>query len=44
VQADPQDGPAIVLYESFGTRETAHQFDMAVPASIGQDRETDRDR
>ena len=44
VQADPQDGPAIALYESLGTKETAYQFDIAVPASIRHDRGTGRDR
>jgi len=30
VQADPPDGPAIALYESLGTKQTAHHFDIAV--------------
>lgn len=30
VQADLEDGPAIALYESLGTKETAHHFDIAV--------------
>lgn len=30
VQADPWDGPAIALYESLGTKETAHHFDIEV--------------
>lgn len=30
VQADLQDGPAIALYESLGTKETAHHFDIDV--------------
>ncbi len=30
VQADPWDDPAIALYESFGTKETAHHFDIDV--------------
>ncbi len=30
VQADPGDDPAIRLYESFGTREDVHQFDIPV--------------
>jgi aminoglycoside 3-N-acetyltransferase I len=34
VQADLQDGPAISLYESLGTKETAHHFDIAVSSSI----------
>jgi aminoglycoside 3-N-acetyltransferase I len=33
VQADPDDAPAIALYASLGTQETAHHFDIAVPAS-----------
>jgi aminoglycoside 3-N-acetyltransferase I len=32
VQADLDDGPAIALYESLGTKETAHHFDIEVPA------------
>jgi len=28
VQADPGDGPAIQLYESLGTREDVHHFDI----------------
>jgi aminoglycoside 3-N-acetyltransferase I len=32
VQADLEDGPAIALYQSLGTRTTAHHFDIAVPA------------
>jgi aminoglycoside 3-N-acetyltransferase I len=44
VQADPQDGPAIALYESLGTKHTAHHFDIAVPASIRHPRRTGRDR
>jgi aminoglycoside 3-N-acetyltransferase I len=31
VQADTDDGPAIALYESLGTKETAHYFDIEVP-------------
>jgi aminoglycoside 3-N-acetyltransferase I len=31
VQADLGDRPAIALYESFGTKETAHHFDIEVP-------------
>jgi aminoglycoside 3-N-acetyltransferase I len=27
VQADTQDAPAIALYESLGTKETAHHFE-----------------
>jgi aminoglycoside 3-N-acetyltransferase I len=34
VQADPEDAPAIALYESLGPKETAHQFDIDVPAAI----------
>lgn len=30
VQADLEDGPAIALYESLGTKETAHHFDIEV--------------
>jgi len=30
VQADPPDEPAIRLYESLGTREDVHHFDIAV--------------
>lgn len=30
VQADRQDAPAIRLYESLGTREDVHHFDIAV--------------
>jgi len=33
VQADLEDGPAIALYESLGTRKPAHHFDFAVPAA-----------
>jgi aminoglycoside 3-N-acetyltransferase I len=32
VQADLTDAPAIALYESLGTKETALHFDIAVPA------------
>jgi aminoglycoside 3-N-acetyltransferase I len=32
VQADLGDGPAIALYESLGTKETAHHFDIEVRA------------
>ena len=31
VQADPQDAPAVALYESLGTREDVYHFDIAVP-------------
>lgn len=31
VQADLEDGPAITLYKSLGTQETAHHFDIDVP-------------
>jgi aminoglycoside 3-N-acetyltransferase I len=31
VQADPPDTPAIRLYESVGTREDVHHFDIPVP-------------
>jgi hypothetical protein len=30
VQADLRDDPAIALYESLGTKETAHHFDIKV--------------
>jgi len=30
VQADPPDAPAIRLYESLGTREDVHHFDIPV--------------
>jgi aminoglycoside 3-N-acetyltransferase I len=30
VQADLEDAPAIALYESLGTKETAHHFDIVV--------------
>jgi ribosomal protein S18 acetylase RimI-like enzyme len=30
VQADLVDGPAIALYDSLGTKETAHHFDIEV--------------
>lgn len=33
VQADPGDTPAIRLYESLGTREDVHHFDIAVRAA-----------
>jgi aminoglycoside 3-N-acetyltransferase I len=33
VQADLVDGPAIALYERFGTRETAHHFDIPPTAT-----------
>jgi aminoglycoside 3-N-acetyltransferase I len=33
VQADLGDGPAIALYESLGTKETAHHFDIKVRRS-----------
>jgi aminoglycoside 3-N-acetyltransferase I len=36
VQADLWDGPAIALYESLGTKETAHHFDIDVHAAILQ--------
>ena len=34
VQADTEDGPAIALYESLGTKETAYHFDIEVPAHL----------
>src|SRR5690242_21701504 len=33
VQADVDDAPAIALYASLGAQQTAHHFDIAVPAS-----------
>ena len=42
VQADPQDGPATALYESFGAKETPYHFDIAVPAAAVRHRGTDR--
>jgi aminoglycoside 3-N-acetyltransferase I len=36
VQADLMDGPAIALYESFGTKETVHHFDIEVPRRSSQ--------
>ena len=33
VQANLEDGPAIALYESLGTKETAHHFDIEVRAA-----------
>ncbi len=34
VQADSEDGPAIALYESLGTKESAYHFDITVPAQV----------
>jgi aminoglycoside 3-N-acetyltransferase I len=34
VQADQEDTPAIALYGSLGTKETAFQFDITVPAAL----------
>jgi aminoglycoside 3-N-acetyltransferase I len=42
VQANLEDGPAIALYESLGTKETAHHFDIEVRAAIPQDGGTGR--
>ena len=42
VQADLSDGPAIALYESLGTKETAHHFDIEVHAALPQGRGTAR--
>jgi aminoglycoside 3-N-acetyltransferase I len=42
VQADLRDGPAIALYESLGTKETAHHFDIEIHAVVPQRRGTDR--
>lgn len=35
VQADPGDDPAIRLYESLGTREDVHHFDIPVGSGSG---------
>ncbi len=35
VQADLEDDPAIALYDSLGTKETAHHFDIAVRTAEG---------
>ncbi len=35
VQADPEDHPAIQLYDSLGTREDVHHFDIAVHPEPG---------
>jgi len=37
VQADPRDTPALALYESLGTKETACHFDIKVPAPVRRD-------
>jgi aminoglycoside 3-N-acetyltransferase I len=42
VQAALEDGPAITLYESLGTKETAHHFDIEVRAAAPQDGRTGR--
>src|SRR5215468_8740397 len=42
VQADLWDGPAIALYESLGTKETAHHFDIEVHAALPRRRGTGR--
>jgi len=34
VQADPTDPPAIALYESLGTREDVHHFDIQVRRKV----------
>jgi aminoglycoside 3-N-acetyltransferase I len=36
VQADREDIPAIRLYESLGTREDVHHFDIAVDSETGK--------
>ena len=36
VQADLEDGPAIALYGSLGTKETAHHFDIEVRVALPQ--------
>src|ERR1051325_8544644 len=33
VQADLDDAPAVALYASLGAQQTAHHFDIAVPAT-----------
>jgi aminoglycoside 3-N-acetyltransferase I len=38
VQADLEDAPAIALYESAGTKKTAHHFDIEVPVKKSRDR------
>jgi aminoglycoside 3-N-acetyltransferase I len=43
VQADLGDGPAVALYESLGTKETALHFDIEVHAAIPQRRGTGRE-
>ena len=42
VQANLEDGPAIALYESLGTKETAHHFDIEVRAAAPHNRGTGR--
>jgi aminoglycoside 3-N-acetyltransferase I len=42
VQADLEDGPAIALYNSLGTREIAYHFDIEVHTTVSQRRKTDR--
>jgi aminoglycoside 3-N-acetyltransferase I len=42
VQADLGDGPAIALYDSLGTKETAYHFDIEVHPAVRQRRATDR--
>ncbi len=37
VQADLVDAPAIALYDTLGTKETAHHFDIAVPSRAKPD-------
>jgi aminoglycoside 3-N-acetyltransferase I len=36
VQADLEDGPAIALYQSLGTKEIAYHFDIEVPLGTSQ--------
>lgn len=43
VQADLEDDPAIALYESLGTKKTAHHFDIDVAAATGGRRQKGRD-
>jgi aminoglycoside 3-N-acetyltransferase I len=40
VQADLEDGPAIALYQSLGTKEIAYHFDIDVPLGTSQREKT----
>jgi len=42
VQADLEDGPAIALYNSFGTMKIAYHYDIEVHATVSQHRRTRR--